>query len=75
MRRKKPVKTPKSDNLRDSLVDFVRCITDTGGVKEDKLGMKHPVADPTWTDLGDAYVKACGALGMKPLVVGRHFDE
>lgn len=36
----------------------------TGGVSIDGEGA-HPVGDPDWVDIGDAYVEACHAVGRK----------
>ena len=55
------------DELRTTLIDFVVTIEATGGVT-DRQGNFHPVVDEEWTDLGDAYIKACTTLGRKPKV-------
>lgn len=46
----------------------------SGGVWKDKLGNFHPVADPTWTDLGATYIHACKSVRKQPLIVreGNH---
>jgi len=49
-----------------ALRDFADCIDSTGGVFDDGLSI-CPTADPEWTDLGAAYVKACAALGRRPV--------
>jgi len=52
----------------EALADFVSAISVTGGVKTDRNGYRVPVCDPEWVDLGEAYVKACDALGVEPKV-------
>jgi hypothetical protein len=49
-----------------ALRDFLDCVDSTGGVFNDGLSV-CPIADPTWTDLGAAYIKACIALGRRPV--------
>lgn len=46
-----------------ALLSFLETVEATGGVDPDTMG---PVAAPTWTDLGEAYVEACDALGHSP---------
>jgi hypothetical protein len=58
----------KKPTLRDALRDFIACVEATGGVREDRQGNYHPAADDAWTDLGDAYVRACEAVGKRPVV-------
>jgi len=51
----------------DALLAFVEAIDATGGVVYD--GQHHaPVADEEWIDLGEAYLKACLALGREAKV-------
>jgi len=58
--------------VTEALEGFVECINSTGGVtlKHDPLcGRCYvPVADKEWPDLGDAYDKACSALGCAMIV-------
>lgn len=52
-----------------ALQAFCDCIEATDGVKREReSGLYVPLADEEWTDLGEAYVQACAALGRKPLV-------
>jgi hypothetical protein len=53
--------------LTKALECFVEAIEATGGIAIDGQGYACPVADPDWIDLGDAYLKACRALGRKPV--------
>jgi hypothetical protein len=54
--------------MKDALTHFVAAINATGGVVQTHDGFYAPVADVDWIDLGEAYEKACEALGI-PLVV------
>jgi len=63
----------KIDKMRAALRDFTGAIEATGGVTaspEDE-GYTVPVADEDWIDLGEAYLKACEALGKKPKTAAR----
>jgi hypothetical protein len=53
-------------SLRKALENFVDCVDATGGIVADDDGNVAPRADEDWTDLGDAYLEACKALGRKP---------
>jgi hypothetical protein len=56
-------------NSRDeALLEFVEAIEATGGVTRDDSGLYAPVADQEWVDLGEAYINACAALGVKPVI-------
>ncbi len=48
--------------------DFVDAIDATGGAVRFPDGFVAPDADHDWIDLGEAYLKACAALGRKPRV-------
>lgn len=50
--------------IRAALETFISAIDATGGVTYQSTG-PAPVADTTWTDLGDAYIFACAALGRE----------
>lgn len=52
----------------EALRDLVATIEACGGVTKDRKGLVVPVADMEWPDLGDSYLKACNALGLKPLL-------
>lgn len=52
--------------LERALLEFIEAIEATGGVRRDPEGFYAPVADEEWTDLGEAYLTACAALGRKP---------
>ena len=49
-----------------ALLEFIEAIEATGGVRRHPEGFYAPVADEEWTDLGEAYLTACAALGRKP---------
>ena len=53
--------------LVTALESFIGAIEATGGVFVDPKGYPCPVADPDWIDLGEAYLKACRALGREPV--------
>jgi DNA-directed RNA polymerase subunit RPC12/RpoP len=57
----------KEPTAREALTAFGDCIEATGGVRIDRLGNAHPRADQEWTDLGNAYLLACRALGREPV--------
>lgn len=50
-------------NCARLLIDLVNA---TGGCIKDAKGFVVPKCDEDWIDLGEAYVKACEALGEKP---------
>lgn len=54
-------------NMMNALATLCDAIENTGGVKKDDKGYHVPVADEDWIDLGEAYMRACGALGRKPV--------
>ena len=56
--------------LRAALDTFIDTIEATGGCVRDQDGHVAPEGDPDWIDLGEAYVRACAALGRTPLIVG-----
>jgi hypothetical protein len=45
---------------------FVDTVNSTGGLVVNDAGETAPAADEEWTDLADAYLKACEALGVEP---------
>ena len=56
------------DDQYRALRFFMDCVEGTGGVIEKENGFRAPVADPEWTDLGEAYMYACRALGIAPRI-------
>lgn len=50
---------------------FVETINATGGLIVNDAGETAPAADEDWTDLADAYLVACDALGVEPWNVER----
>ena len=64
----------KRKDLEQALAQFVEAIEATGGVAREVSGLLAPVADPEWVDLGEAYARACAALGREP-VVADHAGE
>lgn len=62
---------PQSDlDCVSALNNFCRVIEDAGGVET--IGFKKPILKQfvCHTDLAEAYLKACDALGLAPLVDG-----
>lgn len=55
----------------DALRLFVDAINATGGLVINDDGVEAPAADESWTDLADAYLRACEALGVEPRNVER----
>ncbi len=52
-----------------ALTALVDTINATGGIVESDEEGAAPLADEEWYDLGCAYIQACKALGIKPLIV------
>lgn len=50
------------------LKQFINTIEATGGLVKFPNGDLAPCADHDWIDLADAYVAACEALGMNPII-------
>lgn len=51
----------------EALQSLCTTIANTGGVI-DLDGEQVPSADPDWVDLGTAYMTACEALGIEPVI-------
>jgi hypothetical protein len=64
-----------TDAVRAALDGFIEAIESTGGCFRNEGGVLTPVGDPDWTDLGDAYVRACAAIGRTPLIAPPEDDE
>jgi hypothetical protein len=56
-----------ADMIRAALTEFAQDIEAAGGVRREDDGLAVPVGDPEWVDLGETYLRACAALGRKPL--------
>jgi len=65
----------KPTTPEESLMEFIKTVEDTGGVKLNAKGLYEPQADPEWIDLGDAYVNACEVLKRKPMVEEEEIEE
>lgn len=61
----------QDSGMRRALIEFVKTINATGGVVLFNDGNVAPAGDTEWTDLGDAYLSACAALGREPKVIRR----
>jgi hypothetical protein len=57
-----------TDPVRAALDDFIETIEAVGGCFRNEGGVFAPAGDPDWTDLGDAYVRACNAIGRIPQI-------
>jgi len=55
------------DAIKKALEDFCEVIEACGGVVKNGT-LYEPIGDSNWSDLGDAYIVACKALGRKPVV-------
>lgn len=53
-----------ADEQRSALMELINTIDATGGLQVES---ERPAGDPSWVDLGHAYLAACRALGKKPL--------
>ena len=51
-----------------ALQQLVDTINATGGLVAADDGFLAPAADPEWIDLAPAYLSACKALGLDPLI-------
>jgi len=60
--------TESSRAMRGALQDFIETVEYTGGVLVDARGTIRLVDDPYWTDLADAYLRACRALDKEPMI-------
>lgn len=49
-----------------ALVELVKTINFTGGLTKNDSGEYVPAVDEDWVDLGNAYLRACEALGIQP---------
>ncbi len=54
--------------IRSALDTFIQTIEVTGGCIRDDYQIVAPAGDPDWTDLADAYVRDCTAIGRTPLI-------
>lgn len=63
------------ERLASALTKFCETIEITGGVRRTRKGHYEPVGDPSWIDLGDAYIEACGALGREPSIDACECEE
>jgi hypothetical protein len=61
--------------MRPALDAFIETIEATGGCVRNEDGLVSPEGDPDWIDLGDAYVRACTAIGRTPRIAGAEDDE
>ena len=59
-----------SDKAQNALRHLIDTIEATGGVVADYGGNYVPKADEDWLDLGNAYILACEAAGVIPLIGG-----
>lgn len=50
-----------------ALAEFISAIDAVGGIVKEESGFYAPACDVMWIDLGEAYLKACTALGVEPL--------
>lgn len=61
----------KKKTMKEALMEFIAAINATGGLQQDtKADGKPlvPVGDPEWLDLAEAYVSACEAMHLTPVV-------
>jgi hypothetical protein len=64
-----PSGTSGSTNaVRAALDDFIETIEAVGGCLLNEAGVLAPIGEPEWTDLADAYVRACNAIGRIPQI-------
>lgn len=62
------------EKLREALRRLVDTIEATGGIVLDDDGNYVPEADEDWVDLGEAYLAACKAIRIRPLVDGERSE-
>lgn len=63
------------DKIREALEQFIETIEYVGGITRDHKGYPRPVGDPSWIDLGEAYLNACDALEREPVELSDDDDE
>ena len=56
--------------MRAALDAFIDTIEATRRLHPRRGRTVAPEGDPDWIDLGEAYVRACTAIGRTPLIVG-----
>lgn len=64
--KKKP--KPSAKKIKEALMEFVKDVELTGGVGKSAKGDYFPLADRTWVDLAETYVRACEAMGRRPKI-------
>jgi hypothetical protein len=64
-----------ADAVRAALDGFIETIEATDGCHRNENGLVAPNGDPDWTDLADAYVRACAATGRTPLITPTEGEE
>lgn len=56
-------------SMSAALSEFIAAINATGGLtKDEETDNLVPVADPEWLDLGEAYLSACKAMDITPVI-------
>ena len=58
----------RASNVEVALRAVVNTVNATGGVVRPDTPFVAPAADEDWLDLGSAYMQACQALGLVPVV-------
>jgi len=53
---------------RKALKSFIDTIEATGGCTVDDNGVIVPCIDEEWADLADAYLQACEAMDVEPII-------
>ena len=51
------------------LIDLITTVNETGGIRISADGTCAPNCDSDWVDLGEAYMRACAAIGDEPQIV------
>jgi hypothetical protein len=64
-----------NDAAPKALRVFVDTINATGGVVKFEDGTHAPEVDREWIDLGEAYISACGELGIEPQITTDYGGE
>lgn len=65
---------PDGYAMRAVLTSFITDIEESGGVIIDSAGV-HPVAAPSWANLGRTYIDACLAMGVEVQVVNEPDED
>ena len=62
------IKANDTHAIQTALREFADVVENLDGVEIQGNGLAAPRHDAEWTDLGEAYLRACDALGRAPVI-------